>query len=424
MMIKKIMKPKPVFPRLYFFGNNAFLNVSKFSKALLVLVILIGVSCNDEDSAPKRVVLVDASKILSRTASELKVLLGSAGLDVDLNQLQYDVDLYKVTYKTTFKGSEITASGIVVLPQTTDEMGMVSFQHGTIVTQAAAPTSAPLNDTALILYSGLSSTGFITVVPDFIGFGESKVFFHPYYVEEATATAIIDNLKAAKELAAEKKVKFNKRLFLAGYSQGGYATMATHKTLEANPISGFELIASFPASGGYDVKGMQEYFFAQQTYDQPYYMAYVALSYKSYYGWNESLLGQFFQEPYGSAIPGLFNGINDSGYINSHLITAIPSLVQPNLLANIDTDDDYKFLVDAFEENSLLDWKPTIKMFMYHGDADVTVPYQNSVDTYNYFISQGVSTNVVSLKTLPGATHGTGVYPYIEDFIDKLLVLK
>jgi pimeloyl-ACP methyl ester carboxylesterase len=423
MMIKKILTIKPALSRLSFLKPEKAFTM----RVLLASIFLLSVvsSCTDNNTVtPKRIVLVDAKSILTRNASELKTYISSSGINFDPNALQYDVEIFKVSYKTTYKGSETTASGIVVLPKTTDEVGMVSFQHGTIVTQAAAPTGLPLNSGELILYAALASTGFIAVMPDYLGFGDSKILFHPYYVEEATASAVIDNLKAAKEWAAEKKVKFNSRLFLAGYSQGGYATMAAHKAIETNPIDGFDLIASFPASGGYDVKGMQKYFFNQLTYDQPYYMAYVALSYKSFYSWNENMIGQFFKDPYATKIPSLFNGTNEAGQINAQLTTHIPDLVQANLLTGIDTDPQYKFLVDAFKENSLLDWKPKIKMFMYHGDADVTVPYQNSVDTYQYFIDQGVSPSIVSLKTLPGATHGTGVIPYIEDFVDKLLVLK
>jgi pimeloyl-ACP methyl ester carboxylesterase len=392
--------------------------------ALTLSILLLATGCSEDKVTPQRVVLIDAKSILTRNAGELKTYLQQSSINIDPNALQYDVEIFKVSYKTLYKGDEITASGIVVLPKTTDEVAMVSFQHGTIVTQAAAPTGLPLSSTELILYAALSSTGFIAVMPDFIGFGDSKIFFHPYYIEEATASAIIDNMKAAKELAAERDVKFNSRLFLAGYSQGGYATMATHKSIEESPVDGFELIASFPAAGGYDVKGMQEYFFEQATYEQPYYMAYVALSYKSFYSWNENVIAQFFNDPYAARIPSLFNGTNDAGLINSQLTNDVAGLVQEDVLSNINTDGQYKFLVDAFEENSLLDWEPKVKMFMYHGDFDVTVPYQNSVDTYDYFIDQGVSPNTVSLKTLPGATHATGVVPYLEDFIDKLLILK
>jgi pimeloyl-ACP methyl ester carboxylesterase len=412
---------KPVDFRLSFLKD-----LLKFRTVFLITAVFFVVSCSDDNDgdAPKREVLVDATRVLTRTAGELQTFISASSLDLDPSAIKYDVEIFKVSYKTTYKGEEIVASGLVLLPKTSEEIAMVSFQHGTIAAHSEAPTALPLNDVSLILYAALSSSGFITVVPDFIGFGESQDYFHPYYVEQATADAVIDNLKAAREWALENKRDFNEKLFLAGYSQGGYATMAAHKAIEANGLDHFNLIASFPASGGYDVKGMQEYFFSQATYDQPYYMAYVALSYQSYYDWDSQSLADFFDEPYASAIPGLFNGTNEADAINAQLTDDITALIQDDLLANIDSDPRYDYLVNAFEENSLIDWTPSIPMFMYHGNADTTVPYQNSIDTYNQLIANGASASIVTFTTLEGADHGSGVGPYIEDFVSRLLAMN
>lgn len=390
--------------------------------ALLAPFVFLS-SCSDENEAPKNVVLVEATPFLTRSASELKTFLSASGLHFDMSALKYDVELFRVKYKTTYKDTEIIASGMVILPKTTDAVGMVSFQHGTIMDYDDAPSALPLNDQEHILYAALGSAGFIGVVPDYVGFGESKNILHPYYVEEVTASAVIDNLKAAREWAAEKGINFNKKLFLAGYSQGGYATMAAHKAIETNGLPGFNLTASFPASGGYDIKGMQEYFFAQQTYDQPHYLAYVAMSYQSYYNWT-GVLADFFKEPYASRIPALFNGTKSASEINGQLTETIADLINTDLVQHIDTDARYEYLVDAFHENSLLDWTPTIKMYMYHGDADTTVPYANSVHTYNVFLDNGASTNVVTFTNLPGATHGSGIFPYLEHLIPTVLDLN
>jgi pimeloyl-ACP methyl ester carboxylesterase len=300
---------------------------------------------------------------------------------------------------------------------------MVSFQHGTITSYSEAPTELPSNSIEFELYAGLASLGFIAVAPDLIGFGSSTAVLHPYFVEDATASAVIDMLKATKEFAAEQSIDFDSKLFLAGYSQGGYATMAAHKAIEQNGLTGFNLVASFPASGGYDVKAMQEYFFGLTTYDEPFYIAYVAMAYKTQYAWTKPL-SDFFNEPYASRIPGLFDGSKNGSQINSELTTSIPDFIRADLRGKIDTDAQYKYIADAFNENSLTDWKPTIKMFMYHGDADVTVPYDNSVITYQKLINNGASTSVLSLTPLPGKDHSTGVLPYIEDFIPKMMQLK
>ncbi len=367
--------------------------------------------------------LVESTPILTRTAGELRTFLEFSPIDVDPSAIQYDVELHRVKYRTTYKGDEIIASGLAAVPRTTDPIGMISFHHGTIVAHEDAPSVQPINSPNLILYAALASAGFIAVIPDYIGFGESDDLLHPYYVEEVTASSVLDNLSAAAELANDKDLNFNSRLFLAGYSQGGYVTMAAHKAIETTGLEGFDLIASFPAAGGYDVKGVQEYFFAQDTYEDPFYLAYVALSYQTYYDWDNAL-STFFQEPYAAAIPDLFGGVNTAGTINNALTTSIADLIQTDFRANIDTGEEYAFIVDAFNENSLLDWTPTRKMFMYHGDADVTVPYQNSVDTYNHFIAAGASPDVVTFTTLPGEDHGSGIGPYVADFVPKLLELR
>jgi pimeloyl-ACP methyl ester carboxylesterase len=354
----------------------------------------------------------------------LGLFLQETGINLSTSILLYNVDVYKVTYKTSYQDQTISASGLVILPNNAKQsLGMISFAHGTIASQPEAPTALSSNDFESILYAELASTGFITVIPDFIGFGSSSHLLHPYYVQEASASANIDLLQAARELAIQKNVSFNGKLFLAGYSQGGYVTMATHKAIEQNGLENFELVASFPSSGGYDVKGMQEYFFGLETYAEPFFIAFVADAYKTYYQWTQPL-SDFFQSKYATIIPGLFDGTKSGGVIDGYLNDTIPKLISPQLLSSIDTDPSYQYIVTAFNHNSLLDWFPTKRMFMYHGDADVTVPYQNSVDTYNKLISNGALSSTLTLTSFPGKTHYTGLQPYIETFVPQLILLK
>ena len=210
-------------------------------------------------------------------------------------------------------------------------LALEQMQSLPYATQLLARLPTPVRLSLVQNASALASTGFITVLPDLLGFGDSDEIFHPYYVEDPTATAVTDLLRAAATLADEKEVEFNQRLFLAGYSQGGYATLATHKALEADPLEDFDLIASFPGSGGYDIQSLQEYFFSLNTYNDPYYLAYVGLAYQSYYG-EANLIDEFFNEPYASRIPGLFDGVNAAGDINAQLTEEIPALVQTEAL--------------------------------------------------------------------------------------------
>ena len=399
------------------------LNLNRIVFAWLVSLTVFLVSCRDEEVAPINESLVSSESILIRYASELQTFIGASGIAIPLTELKYDVELYRITYKTQYlNNQQVTASGLVVLPKKNGSYPMVSFQHGTIAANSQAPSVIPLSSTELILYTALSSPGFITAVPDFIGFGSSSTVMHPYFVQDLTASSVIDMLKAASELAREKGITFNRKLFLAGYSQGGYATMATHKAIEKDGLDGFDLIASFPSSGGYDVKGMQEYFFSLDTYDEPFFLGYVAMAYRTSYSWTAPL-SDFFQEPYATLIPTLYDGSKSGSEIDAQLTTNIKDLVNSDLIDGIDTDTKYKYIVDAFNLNSLTDWVPTKKMYMFHGDIDITVPYNNSIDTYNKLIANGASKSIVTFTALPG-THGTAVVPYIEAFIPKMLDLR
>lgn len=394
--------------------------------SLLAFVVSCSNSENNPDPKPVTGFLKNSELVYSATATQIKLLAQFSGLGLDVNEFKHDVDIYKVTYATTFKGSDITASGLVVLPKTSQEVGMLSFQHGTITLESDAPSNFSSTDSDALadalLFGSVSSSGFITVIPDYLGFGASSSVFHPYYVEEFTASAVVDMIRAAAELAQEKNIQFNDRLFLAGYSEGGYATMATHKAIEESPLEGFKLIGSFAGAGAYDIKGMQDYLFVRETYNDPHYIAYVARSYQLTFDF-PSVLGDFFKEPYADRIPSLFDGKKSASQIDAQLTSDIGDLIKEGVSAGINSDPKYSYLVDAFEENSLTDWSPKTKIVLYHGESDITVPYQNSVDTYNTLLSKGASDDVLSFIPLKG-THSSAITPFVLDFVPKLWAMK
>ncbi|HMG89868.1 MAG TPA: alpha/beta fold hydrolase [Chryseolinea sp.] len=394
-------------------------------RTFAAVAVALSFSCDDNSPSPEPPAnekLVEATLLYTASASQLQFLAQFSGFDLDVDEINYDAEVYKVIYKTTFQDNEISASGLVVLPKTSDEVGMLSFHHGTITDHDDAPTNLSEADSDALLYAALSSTGFITVIPDYLGFGSSSSILHPYYVEEYSASAVIDLLTAASELSADEDIHFNKKLFLAGYSEGGYVTMATHKAIEEQGLEGFDLIASFPAAGGYDISGMQNYLLGKVTYDDPSYIAYVIRAYQVSYDFSDALT-DFFKPPYADRIPGLFDGTKGTSEINSQLTTVLADLLQEGLFEKLNSDPEYSYIKNAFIENSLTDWKPIAKMYMYHGESDVTVPYQNSVDTYNKLISNGTSNSSLTFLKLSG-DHASAIQPYIMDFVPKLWALR
>ena len=389
----------------------------KIKAYIFLILILFSCSIQEENT---RIHIDTYTKLFSITKDNILEIVQASEFENLEGYLKHDISLYTITYNTTYNGKKIKASGLVAFPDTDNGMPILNFNHGTTSLHADAPTED------LIQYSffaNAASAGYIFVIPDYLGFGISDDIVHPYYRSDITGQTVVDMIRATKELAEIEGYNFNGDIFLSGYSEGGFATMSAHYNLENNNYSGLNLVASAPASGGYDISGMLDYFLSKDTYHEPYYIAYVAIGYKTSYDWILPL-SSIFNEPYASIIPEYFNG-KYSGYeINSVLSDDISELLTSNFINNIYSDLELKIIVDAFEENSLDEWVPKNKMIMYHGTDDITVPYQNSVDTYSNFISLGADKNTVEFIDLNGENHSSGSLPYIIDLFDKFEKLK
>jgi pimeloyl-ACP methyl ester carboxylesterase len=390
----------------------------KFLTFFFFFFFFLTVSCDDFEIVP--VHLDTYLKLYTQDKGQVMNAVQNSLFDDITKYINYGVSLYTITYNTTYKGENIKASGLVAFPETTNNVPILNFNHGTTSLHRDAPTEDLFQ---YIFFSNAASAGYIFVIPDYLGFGVSDDILHPYYRSDITGLTIVDMLRATKELAEIEGYNFNGDVFLSGYSEGGFATMSAHKTLEENNFQGLNLVASAPAAGGYDMTGMLNYFLSLETYHQPYYLAYVAFSYKTSYDWGLQL-SDIFNEPYASLIPQYFNGQHSGGEINSILSYSVNLLLNENFRNNFYTDPSLNVVVEAFEENSFNQWVPKTKMFMYHGTADITVPYQNSVDTYNNFIANGVNSSLVEFIPLESQTHSTGAIPYILDIFDKFENLK
>tara|TARA_B110000003_G_scaffold14009_1_gene13830 strand:- start:1562 stop:2737 length:1176 start_codon:yes stop_codon:yes gene_type:complete len=387
-------------------------------KSYLLLAILL-FSCESQDELT-RVHIDTYTKLFSITKDNVITIVQDSEFENLKSYLDYGISLYTISYNTTYKGKNIKASGLVAFPDTDKGMPILNFNHGTTSLHADAPTEDLIQYS---FFSNAASAGYIVVIPDYLGFGVSDDIVHPYYRSDITGQTVVDMIRAAKELARIEGYNFNGDVFLSGYSEGGFATMSTHHNMEQNNYKGLNLIASAPASGGYDITGMLDYFLSKETYHVPYYIAYVAIGYKTSYDWDLPL-SAMFNEPYSDLIPSYFNG-KYSGYeINSVLTDDLSLLLTSNFRNNFYSDSDLKVIVDAFEENSLDNWIPKKKMLMYHGTADITVPYQNSVDTYNNFISLGADKSKIEFIQLQGENHSSGSIPYIIDLFDRFNELK
>jgi len=324
--------------------------------------------------------------------------------------MQSDVEIRKFIYKTTLKTTKIQASGLVCVPTQPGNYPIMSFQNGTNTLHNMAPTEA-VNDDLYKIIESISAMGFIVVVPDYIGFGASSELTHPYLHAESTKQSILDLIRAAKEYCSDDKVtaKTTKDLFIFGYSQGGWATMELQKEIETNYSTEFNLKASSCGAGPYSIEYLTSAILSQPEYPTPYFMAYLLNSYNAI-GEISNPLSDFFNAPYATTIPSLFDGNHTGGDINSHLTSNLSVLFTSDFRTKFGTDSKFAGLRTALAANSITAWKTTTPTKLFHGTADEVIPYSMSQKMLADFQTAGVPSTQIQLVSLTGATHTSGVF--------------
>ncbi|MGN7204056.1 alpha/beta hydrolase family protein [Pedobacter sp. SAFR-022] len=400
--------------------------------AYLLLFVAVSASCKKDkptpdpipqpgpEPAPVETNYVSAAPIKNFTSVDLKARAAQFGFKKTAEDFKYDVDYVKLVYKTTYKGKVVNASGLLGIPKNTPTApSIISAQHGTIFVDDAAPTNMANNQEAFSGHVLLASAGFITAVPDYIGYGDTKDLQHPYYDQEYAATAVLDMLKATKAYLAKEKIATSNRLFLTGYSEGGYITMAAQKEIEGNAAHGLTLTAVSAGAGAYDLPEMLNKVANASSYDEPGFLATLLISYNSLYEWNRPLT-DFYKEPYASRLPGLLDGTKNRGDINKGLDKSTAKLFNNTFFANLQKSGEETKLKEALDRNSFNNWTPKTQLKMFHGTKDEAVFISTSKKTYDRFLEAGAK---VDFKQVQGTTHQGTFMPMLDETLEWFLQL-
>jgi hypothetical protein len=168
------------------------------------------------------------------------------------------IDVYDLKYGTVGAQAEAaTASGALMVPTGTDPAcqgprPILLYAHGTTTDRNAsmADLNDPDNNEGILMAAVFAGNGYIVVAPDYAGYGDTTLPYHAYLVADQQSKDMIDALTAARaglpNLGAA--VTDGGKLFITGYSQGGYVAMATHRAMQAD---GSAVTASAPMSGPY-----------------------------------------------------------------------------------------------------------------------------------------------------------------------------
>lgn len=277
--------------------------------------------------------------------------------------------LYRVQYRTTtYDGSPAVASGLVAIPHRDTLASVVVYHHGTNAERRTAPSQPGLGE-GLLVAAATAGTGMILVAPDYIGLGESQAL-HPYMHTQATVSASVDLLRAARTLVEFLRGEWPTSLYLLGFSQGGHATFAVQRELESLQDPRFPVRASAPIAGPFHLR---EISFPQAltgaTKSHAFYLAYLANSYAHIYG---QPLDSILTSSYAGVVPVLFDGNHTAEAISAALPADPRELFNADFLTAYEQGQENWFLT-ALAENDVWDWTPLAPARIYFGDDDVDV---------------------------------------------------
>ena len=324
--------------------------------------------------------------------------------------IPYSVDAYKIIYSTIdANGQKILASGLLSIPKkgSGEKSPFLSYQHGTIFLDKQAPSNSSTQARSIMTLAG---TGYIVSAPDFIGYGKSSDRIHPYLHAKSLANASIDMIRASYEFLKTKNIKTNQQLFITGYSEGGYASLALQKSIEEKYSNEFLITAVAAGAGPFDLTGTAKIIASKVVNDEPAYVAYLLKSYDTIYRLNK--IEEMYQPQYVEAVNTMFNGKNSQSTINSKLTSQTEELFNPSFLASLRESDGH-IINQKIALNNIYDWKPISPTRFYHGPNDETVPYSNAQKALTKMRENGATD--VSLGDCPLNTHVQCALPYVFD---------
>lgn len=368
------------------------------SVTFFVAIYLVSCSPARDPQANADQYLVSSSAVTTLTKEQLSAQAVAVS-PVYALLLRQGISVVRLVYNTkNWDGSAIQASGLLLVPNTPDPVPMISQQHGTIFEEADAPSNFGTGSEAYQYATIFSSVGYLIACPDYIGFGASKSLPHTYEHRASLAQASLDMLRAAREyISGHAAIHWDSRLYLTGYSEGGYATMSLYKKMQDEEPTEFNLRAVSCGAGAYDKTNFMKALLTQPSagvarWNQAF--LWVLLTYDQIYKLNRPL-STYFKAPYLAEIQAK----RQLAQLDVSFDQVLTDSFKDGILKGTDTA-----FLNAVADNNVYDWKPLTTLNLYHGDADPQVYYLNSKNAYDAMQVKGAG-KTVQLFPSAGKTH-------------------
>jgi hypothetical protein len=263
------------------------------------------------ENPPLRIASLDATAFQTQLASS-----GATGqqlLEVTGNPI-CGVDFYYLKFYTLGGAGEVTmSSGALMVP--TGASGtcsgprpIVLYAHGTNPdkTLNIADITNTSNTEGALIAAMFAAQGYIVVAPNYAGYDISTLGYHPFLNAAQQSGEMIDILTAARTALPKTfaaSTTDGGKLFVTGYSEGGYVAMATQRALQT---AGATVTAAAPMSGPYALEAFGDaIFYGSVDLGSTVFAPLISTSYQHAYGNLYTATTDVYSPPYASGIDTL-----------------------------------------------------------------------------------------------------------------------
>ena len=302
----------------------------------------------------------------------------------------------------------MTLSGLIIVPDKDGPIRHLQYHHGTLLPYPYVNGEGSLD--APSLYSGgypqtkeahyetrlfgnyLGSAGFLVSLPDYIGYGISDSYEHPYSVNDRLAEQSVDMIMATRSFAKELKLEVTDGLYLSGWSEGAAASLATQKLIENGSTGIDDSSYNIPIAANFALAG----FYNTKLYSKVFVNLFP-LDHSDWGGDLDVLLWSLYA----------INAYTDDQPLDTSAFLKIPTKNQLDVLKNRVTSrpaEIFRYfiskkgaLLSKFAKNDLsAGWAPRARLYIHHGTADdiVYYPFNAELTAENLYDEGGLTTLV------------------------------
>jgi len=283
---------------------------------------------------------------------------------------------------------------------------LVIYTHATMLNKDDAPSTFGGHEWMLGA-AAAAYYGFAVAMPDQPGLGGDARSYHTFLHARSLAYSTLDSIPAVERLFSEdpyltlRDYGWDGRLYVMGYSEGGFAALATVKELAEHPgdYPGVALTGAAAMAGPFDLSGTTRGVIVDPVhqFSHSFYLPYVLRAYQGIYGDLVNPLAAFAPALLETRADGDILQWTDgsrSGLEVDDLIAArlqVPAdavvlrqLLNPAWLAAELDDPAYatSAIRKVLVQNDLCrGWRPSLPILFCQSAADRDVPIQNTLTT-------------------------------------------